>query len=126
MNSHPLYGRPKEDQGREQRTADWDESEIVDFLDTQYDNPLEEFGADSYDRLEEKIEELGLSYDEDSDWRHEQVSDLGEKEFDWGITCGLARKEDIEERDSKPDDYVPWEVRFEDEEGEVQVEYDNR
>lgn len=126
MDPHPIYERPEEDQGRKERTDDWNVSEITSFLFEQYDNPLDEFDVDNRKELETKVEEQGLTYDKDSDWRYNQVPELGEKNYDWGITCGLARSEDVEERSTKPDDYVPWEVRLKDENGEVQVEYDNR
>ena len=126
MESHPLYERPEEDQGREERTADWNKKDIMRFLNDQYSDPLEKYDVNSYEELGGKIDDLELAHGEESDWRHEQVSNLGEKNYDWGITTGLIRLEEGEERSPKPDDYVPWEVRFEDEKGEVQIDYDNR
>jgi hypothetical protein len=124
MNSHPLYERPLEDQGRESRTDDWNKSNIINFLDENYDNPLKEFGVDDYDELKQRVDELGLSYDEESDWRQNQISDLGEKDFDFSMTCYPIKLEDKEERKSKPDDFVPKEVRFLDENRDIQVEYE--
>lgn len=126
MVSHPLYERPEEDQGRKSRTGQWTESEIIEFLNDQYEDPLDEFEADDYAELSQKVNELGLAYDEESDWRYEQIPDLGEKNFDYGITCYPMRLEDGEERPPKPDDYVPVGVRLEDENGDVQVEYENK
>lgn len=124
MNEHPLYDRPESDKGREKRTADWNKTDIVDFLEDRFDDPREEFGVETYEQLEERIEELGLSYDGESDWRHDQVKDLGDRNFDYSISCLLMRLEDVEERDSKPDDYVPAKVSFMDEDGDVQVKFE--
>ena len=125
MVSHPLYERPDEDQGRENRTGQWTEDEIIEFLDDRYENPLDEFGVDNYAELSQKVNELGLTYDEESDWREEQVPELGERNFDYEISCYLMRLEEGEERPSKPDDYVPAKVRFIDEEGSVQVQFES-
>lgn len=123
MESHPLYQRPQNDQGRDNRTDDWTKSAIVDFLDERYDNPLGDFGANNYEELIQKIDNLGLEYDERSDWREDQVPDLGDREFDYSITSFLAKPEDVEGPGS--DDSVSPEVRFFDENGDLQVEYEN-
>lgn len=124
MNSHPLYERPDEDQGRQKRTEDWNEAEIIGFLDDRFDDPLEEFEVSSYEELGNRINELGLIHDEESDWRHKQVPDLGEKNFEYETKCYLMRLEDDEERPTKSDDYVPAGVTLKDENGEIQLKYE--
>lgn len=124
MKSHPLYERPKEDQGRKSRTSDWNETEIANFLEEKDESRLKSNGSE--EELIARANELGLFYDEEEDWREEQVKDLGDREYDWNITDGLVPKEDFDAERSDPDDYIPDEVRFLDENKEVQVEYKNK
>ena len=107
---------------RKERTANWNKSEIISFLDEQYENPLEEFGAEDYEELEDKVEERGLVYDEGSDWRYEQVPELGQRDYESESVFGLVPKGKADEIESPE----PWEVKFRDEEGEVQVHWKNR
>lgn len=122
MESNPYYEAPEEDQGREQRTADWNKSEIISFLDEQYEDPLDEFGVDNYEGLEEKIDEQGLAYNEDSDWRYDQVPELGQRNYDSKSVFGLVPKDKADEIENPE----PWEVEFCDETGEVQVHWKNK
>lgn len=122
MGSNPYYEAPEKDQGRESRTQDWNRSEILSFLDEQYDNPLDEFGVENYDELESRVEELGLSYEEDSDWRYEQVSDLGEKDYNSETVFGIVPYDKVDEVENPE----PWEVKLCDENGEVKVHWKNR
>lgn len=122
MESHPYYEAPEEDQGREERTNDWTKSEIISFLDEQYDDPLDEFGVDNYEELEARIEGRGLNYDEDSDWRYDQVPDLGEKDFDYESASALVRADKLDEIENPE----PREVKLSDESGEVQVHWENK
>lgn len=121
MSSHPLYESPEEDQGRESRTSDWNETEIASFLEEKDDSRLKSKG--SKEELMTRANELGIFYDEDRDWREEQLKDSGDRNYDWNITCRLVPKEDFDAERSDPDDYVPDEVRFLDENEEVQIEY---
>lgn len=122
VDENPLYEAPVEDLGRDARMTDWNNSEIKSFLQERYDDPLDEFGAESYDELMGQVKELGLPYVEDLDWRFDQISDLGEKNYGTRKVHGLARKKDLD----KIDNPEPWEVEFLDEEGEVQISLDNR
>ena len=124
MNSHPLYERPAEDQGRDNRTDEWTQGEITDFLEERYDEPLEEFNVDNYEELNQLVDQLGLVHDEDSDWRHKQIADLGKENFDYEIACYPMVLEEDEERPPKPDDYVPAKVKFKDENEVVQIKYE--
>lgn len=124
MKEHPLYEHPSEDQGRDSRTEEWNSSEIIEFLGEQYDDPLQKFDVENYEELNQKIDDLGLEHDKELDWRKTQIPNLGEKEFDYGITSYIAKPSQVEEGPG-PDDYVPPGIRFMDEKGEVQIEYEN-
>lgn len=122
MKSNPYYDAPEEDQGRDRRTDDWNKSEIINFLDEQYDNPLDEFGVDNYQELKARIEGQGLVYDEDSDWRYAQVPELGQSDYESESVFGIVPVEKADEIENPE----PWEVKFRDEDGEVQVHWENR
>jgi hypothetical protein len=121
MGSNPYYDAPAEDQGREQRTSDWNKSEMISFLDERYDEPLDEFGADDYDELAEMIEQQGLPHDEETDWRYEQVRELGQRNYSSESAFGLVPVERADEIENPE----PWEVKFKDEDGETQIHWKN-
>jgi hypothetical protein len=122
MTSNPYYESPEEDQGRNERTNDWNKTDIISFLKDQYEDPLNKFDVDNYDKLEKQIEKQGLTYDENSDWRHKQVPELGKTDYEFEAMFGIVpveRADEIEDPD-------PWEVKFIDETGEVQIHWKNK
>jgi|GEM_PF-6711328 hypothetical protein len=91
------------------------------FLYERYDEPLDEFGADDADELEKMIGQHDLPYDEETDWRGEQVSELGQRNYNSESVFGLVPVERADEIENPE----PWEVKFKDEDGETQIYWKN-